>query len=151
MFWKKIISRDFMPNTINTMKEEHWRKFSNSLFWNGLDYKNKKDRFLLCIMLIEVDIIVSQRFFLSCWRRGEGWVGISWDFPGFQSPHGSKFAKKSELKNNSRSSLKKRLFSGAFEVPKNFLNNLRNSKTSGTRYFNHQNIIKIRKNKNWGG
>ena len=43
-------------------------KFSNSTFWNGLDYKNIKYKFLLFIVFVEVGVDILMRHSLS-WRK----------------------------------------------------------------------------------
>ena len=50
-------------------------KFPNSIFWNGLDYKNIKYKFLLFIFFIEVGVDISMWDSLS-WRERIVFFGI---------------------------------------------------------------------------
>ena len=54
------VIKEIIPNTINIIREEIWRKFLQSSFWNGLDYKTKLCKFpMFVIFIIRLALIIS--------------------------------------------------------------------------------------------
>ena len=85
-------------------------KFPNSIFWNGLDYKNIKYKFLLFIFFIEVGVDISMRDSLS-WRERIVFFGI---LEVFLSQCGYNWCKNLESQNFLTRTLRKWPF--AFQV-----------------------------------
>ena len=78
-------------------------KFSNSIFWNGLDYKNIKYKFLLFIDFVEVGVDILIRYSLS-WSERKVFLEI---FEVILSQHGHYKHKDLKFQNTLRSTLKK--------------------------------------------
>ena len=78
-------------------------KFSNSLFWNGLDYENIKYKFLLLVVFVEVGVDILMRNSLS-WRERIVFLRI---FEVFLSQCGHNWCKTPEFQNTLRSTSKK--------------------------------------------
>ena len=63
------VIKEIIPNTINIIREEIWRKFLQSSFWNGLDYKTKLCKFPMFVIFI---IKVGVDYFFWGFTRAEG-------------------------------------------------------------------------------
>ena len=85
-------------------------KFPNSIFWNGLDYKNIKYKFLLFIFFIEAGVDISMQDSLS-WRERIVFFGI---LEVFLSQCGYNWCKNLESQNFLTRTLRKWPF--AFQV-----------------------------------
>ena len=78
-------------------------KFSNSIFWNGLDYKNIKYKFLLFIDFVEVGVDILIRYSLS-WSERKVFLEI---FEVILSQRGHYKHKDLKFQNTLRGTLKK--------------------------------------------
>ena len=110
-----IMLSEFIPYGIITIRRKLNKKVSNSTFWNagnGLDYKNKWYKFLLFIIIIEVDV----DYLLEVFFEVKGKINFPWSLCG------PSFVKNKEL------DWKKWPFSSTFQVPKKIQDNSRNSK-----------------------
>ena len=112
-------------------------KFSNSIFWNGLDYKNIKYKFLLFIDFVEVGVDILIRYSLS-WSERKVFLEI---FEVILSQHGhykqrfkipKHFKKHIEKVTFCTSSIYIRIYT---YIPKKFNNNSVNVKSSRTGFF----------------
>ena len=117
--------REFIPNSINTIGEECWKKVSNSTNDNNHLNGNKNwYNYLLFIIFIEVSV----DYCPDCFPK---WIGGEIIFTDSLQVSlrlcGQNFVKNLEFKNNLRARLKKWPFSNTFEVPDKFLNASRNS------------------------
>ena len=125
-------------------------KFSNLIFWNGLDYKKMKHKVLLFIVFVEADVDILMTKSL----RKERKVFLR-TFEVFLSQCGHNWCKNLKFQNTFRSTLK---WTFPFEVytKKKFINNSVNVRGSRTGLFQEflrtsrtglfalsQNILKI--------
>ena len=103
-------------------------RFSNSIFWNGLDYENIKYKFLLFIVFVEADVDILMRHSLS-WREIIVFLEI---IEVFLSQCGHNWPKNLEFQNTLRSTLKKQPFAFQVSTKKKFKNNSVNVRSSRT-------------------
>ena len=104
-----VSSQNSVQTVLILSEKKRLMKFSNSTFWNGLDYKNI-EKFQPFIVFIEVGVDILVRHSLS-WRERIVFLGI---FEVFLSQCGHNWCKTLEFQNILRGTLNKWPF--AFQV-----------------------------------
>ena len=123
----------FSPNSISKIRKGWLMKFSNSIFWNDLDYENMKYKFLLFIVFVEVSVDILMRHSLS-WRKRIVFLGI---FEVFLSQCWHNWPKNLEFGEHLKKRIEKVTFCISSIYQKKFKNNSVNVRSSRTGYLHY--------------